>query len=76
MYTMSHGNVIFDILDPDAFKKYSTWWVFQALLICVFVYVCICVFVCVFVIVFVISERQWVLGVRSFQKIYDLVGLT
>ena len=31
---------------------------------------------CVFVIVFVISERQWVVGVRSFQKIYDLIGLT
>ena len=24
MSTMSHGNVIFDILDPHAFKKYST----------------------------------------------------
>ena len=35
-----------------------------------------CVIVCVFVIVFVISERQWVVGVRSFQKIYDLIGLT
>ena len=38
MSTMSHGNVIFDTLDPHAFKKYSTWWVFQALLICVCVY--------------------------------------
>ena len=59
MSTMSHGNVILDILDPGY---------------CIFVYVCICV--CVFVIVFVISERQWVAGVRIFQKIYDLIGLT
>ena len=65
---MSHGNVIYDILDPNAFKKYSTWWVFQALLICVFV--------CVFVILFVISQRQWIVGVMSFQKIYDLICLT
>ena len=40
-----------------------------------FVYLCICVFVCVFVIVFVISERQWIVGVMSLQKIYDLIGL-
>ena len=60
------------ILDSHAFKKYSTWWVFQALSICVFVYVCICV--CVFVIVFVISERQWIVKVMGFQKIYDLRG--
>ena len=59
MSTMSHGNVILDILDPGY---------------CIFVYVCICV--CVFVIVFVISERQWIVGVMSFQKIYDLIGLT
>ena len=37
---------------------------------------CLCVFVCVFVIAFVISERQWFVGVMSFQKIYDLIGLT
>ena len=35
---------------------------------------CICLYVCVFVIVFVISERQWIVGVMSFQKIYDLIG--
>ena len=61
-------NVIFDILESPAFQKYSTCWVFQALLICVFV--------CVFVIVFAISERQWIVGVMSFQKIYDLISLT
>ena len=37
---------------------------------------CICLYVWVFVIVFVISERQWIVGVISFQKIYDLIGLT
>ena len=30
---------------------------------------------CVFVIFFVISERLWIVGVMSFQKIYDLIGL-
>ena len=39
-------------------------------------HLCICVFVFVFVIVFVISVRQWIVGVMSFQKIYDLIGLT
>ena len=33
-------------------------------------------FLCVYVIVFVISERQWIVGVMSFQKIYDLISLT
>ena len=41
-----------------------------------YVYLCMSVFVCVFVIVFVISVRQWIVGVMSFQKIYDLIGLT
>ena len=41
--------VIFDILEPPAFQKYITCWVFQALCICVFVYLrtyylCISVF--------------------------------
>ena len=35
----------------------------------------LCICVCFF-IVFVISERQWIVGVMSFQKIYDLIGLT
>ena len=39
-----HGNVIFGILESHAFKKYSTCWVFQALCICVFAYLCIFVF--------------------------------
>ena len=27
---LTHGNVIFDILEPPAFQKYSICWVFQA----------------------------------------------
>ena len=27
---LTHGNVIFDILEPSAFQKYSIGWVFQA----------------------------------------------
>ena len=34
-------------------------------------YLSMCVFQ--FVIVFVILERQWIVGVMSFQKIYDLM---
>ena len=26
MTSMTHWNVIFDILEPAAFRKYSTWW--------------------------------------------------
>ena len=29
MTFMTHGNVIFYILAPTAFRKYSTWWVLQ-----------------------------------------------
>ena len=47
---LTHGNVIFDILELSSFQKYTTW-VFLALChmlylcICVFVYLCICIFV-------------------------------
>ena len=29
MTFMTHGDVIFDILEPAAFRKYSTHWVLQ-----------------------------------------------
>ena len=29
MTFMTHGNVTFDILEPPAFRKYSTCWVLQ-----------------------------------------------
>ena len=29
MTFMTHGNVIFDILEPPSFRKYSTRWVLQ-----------------------------------------------
>ena len=50
------------------YGKTYRWWVFQALPICVFVYLC------VFFIVFVILEHQWIVGVMNFQKIYDLMS--
>ena len=45
---LTHGNIIFDILEQSSFQKYATWWVFTALLICcicvfVYLYLCICV---------------------------------
>ena len=55
IFCLTHGNVIFDILEQSSFKKCTTCWVFLTLClmlywcICVFVYLCICVFcICVF----------------------------
>ena len=48
---LTHGNIIFDILEQSSFQKYTTWWVFLALCnmlylcICVFAYLCICIWV-------------------------------
>ena len=48
---LTHGNIIFDILELSSFQKYTTWWVFLALChmlylcICVFVYLCLCIWV-------------------------------
>ena len=38
IFYLTHGSVIFDILETPAFDKFSTCWVFQAIYICVFVY--------------------------------------
>ena len=35
---LTHGNVIFDILEPSAFQKYSICWVFRAFFCSTFVY--------------------------------------
>ena len=35
---LTHGNVIFDILEPPAFQKYSICWVFQAFFCSTFFY--------------------------------------
>merc|ERR1712242_529312 len=48
---LTHGNIIFDILEQSSFQKYTTWWVFLAL--CHMLYLCICVFVCLCICVFV-----------------------
>ena len=37
----------------------------------IYLIICVCVYLCVFVI----SEHQWIVGVMSYQKIYDLIGL-
>ena len=73
MSITSHRNVISNILDHHAFLNYiySTWRVFQALQFFI-LYICMCVFV----IVFVISKHhQCIVGVLTFQKINDLIGL-
>ena len=45
---LTHGNVIFDILEQSSFQKYATCWVFLALRH--MLYLCICVFcICIFV---------------------------
>ena len=43
LVSLTHGNVIFDILEQPSFQKYTTCWVFLAL--CHMLYLCICVFV-------------------------------
>ena len=40
---MTHGNIIFDILEQSSFQKYATCWVFLALYH--MLYLCICIFV-------------------------------
>ena len=35
---LTHGNVIFDILEPSAFQKYSICWVFRAFFCSTFFY--------------------------------------
>ena len=35
---LTHGNVIFDILEPSAFQRYSICWVFQAFYCSTFFY--------------------------------------
>ena len=39
IFVLTHRDIIFDVLEPPAFKKYGTCWVFQALWNCVFLYV-------------------------------------
>ena len=43
---LTHGNIIFDILEQSSFQKYTTCWVFLALRH--MLYLCICVFVFVY----------------------------
>ena len=47
-------NVIFDILEPFAFQKYSIHWVLKALCICLCLCLCVLVFVFVSLYVFVL----------------------
>merc|ERR1712020_372956 len=46
---LTHGNIIFDILEQSSFQKYGTCWVFLALrhmlyLCILYLYFCICMF--------------------------------
>ena len=58
-------NIIFDVLGPLAFRKYSTCWIFPALDHSVFLYLCTCVFVFVFLCIcqsrisFLMSRDHW-----------------
>ena len=46
---LTHGNIIFDMLEQSSFQKYTTCWVFLALRH--MLYLCICVFcICIFCI--------------------------
>ena len=40
---LTHGSIIFYILEQSSFQNYTTWWVFPEL--CHMLYLCICVFV-------------------------------
>ena len=59
-------NIIFDVLEPLAFRKYSTCWEFRALHHSVLVYLCLCI--CVFVYLTVQNIIFDVLGSFAFQK--------
>ena len=66
-------NIIFDVLEPLPFQKYSTCWVFPALHHSVFVYLCLCICVIVSlylcICVFYCPEYHFdVLGSLAFQK--------
>ena len=63
-------NIIFDVLEPLPFRKYSTCWVFPALHHSVFVYLCLCI--CVFVYLTVQNIIFDVLGPLAFQK-YSII---
>ena len=72
---LTHGNIIFHILEQSSFQKYTICWVFLALChmlylcICVYVYLCICVFVFfVFVCLTLGNSILHILEQSSFQK--------
>ena len=69
---LTHGNIIFDMLEQSSFQKYTTCWVFLALRH--MLYLCICVFcICIFCIcVFEIWEYNFL---NMFSKICHLQGL-
>ena len=46
---LTHGNIIFDIIEQSSFQKYATCWVFLALRHMLHLCICVCVFcICVF----------------------------
>ena len=74
---LTHGNIIFDMLEQSSFQKYTTCWVFLALRH--MLYLCICVFcICIFCIcVFDTWEYYfWYPWTILFSKIYHMLGLS
>ena len=64
---LTHGNVIFDILEPSAFQKYSICWVFEA-------FFCSTFFTCYFAIqprpaLTAVSECPLGLGEISWEEV-------
>ena len=58
---LTHGNVIFDILEPSAFQKYSIGWVFQAFFCSIFLHV-----FCNSTKIITNSSEMFLLGQRGF----------
>merc|ERR1719370_2875063 len=74
---LTHGNIIFDILEQSSFQKYTTCWVFLAL--CLMLYLCICVFLYLYFCICAFDTWEYnfdILGAILFSKIYHMLGLS
>ena len=66
---LTHGNIIFDVLEQSSFQKYATCWVFLALRH--MLYLCICVFVYVYFVFACLTHGNIIFDIleqSSFQK--------
>ena len=67
------GNIIFEVLVPSPFQKYSTCCAYVQLWLKL--YLCICVFVYLYLGNESAAVGEWIVDVISFQKIFGLGGL-